>query len=328
MDNWKNKTVLVTGAAGFIGSHLVEELINLNARVKVFVRYTSSGTLGNLSFINSKNFDVIYGDLRDPFTVKKALKDVDIVFHLASLISIPYSYRSPRDNFDVNVNSILNILESAKMENVEQIIHTSTSEVYGTANYVPIDEKHPLQGQSPYSASKIAADMLVNSYFLSFDSPVLTIRPFNNFGPRQSSRAIIPTIILQALADRTIKLGDITTSRDFLFVKDTIRGYIQCSENFNKIKGETVNLGTGNEFTIEDTVIIISKLINNDVKIEQDTSKIRPKGSEVRRLCCNYDKVNTLIGWKPSFTFEQGLKETINFYKDNMDKFISNTNFV
>ena len=214
------------------------------------------------------------------------------------------------------------------MENVEQIIHTSTSEVYGTANYVPIDEKHPLQGQSPYSASKIAADMLVNSYFLSFDSPVLTIRPFNNFGPRQSSRAIIPTIILQALADRTIKLGDITTSRDFLFVKDTIRGYIQCSENFNKIKGETVNLGTGNEFTIEDTVIIISKLINNDVKIEQDTSKIRPKGSEVRRLCCNYDKVNTLIGWKPSFTFEQGLKETINFYKDNMDKFISNTNFV
>lgn len=328
MTNWKNKNVLVTGAGGFIGSHLVEELLKLGANVKVFLRYTSSGSIGNLAFLPTKNYELIYGDLRDPFAVKSALTDVDIVFHLASLISIPHSYRNPRDNFDVNVNSILNILEAAKIHGTEQVLHTSTSEVYGTAMYVPIDEKHPLQGQSPYSASKISADMLANSYFLSFDSPVITVRPFNNFGPRQSSRAIIPTIILQALANNKIKLGDTSTTRDFLFVKDTVKGYIKISENFEKIKGETFNLGTGKEFSINDTVNIISKLLDVDIEIVTDQSKIRPNKSEVRRLCCNFDKVNSLIGWKPSYSFEDGLEETIDFYRNYKEKFISNQSFV
>ncbi len=328
LSKWQNKNVLVTGAGGFIGSHLVEELVNLNANVKVFLRYTSSGNIGNLKYLENDSFDVIYGDLRDAYTVKNALKDVDIVFHLASLISIPYSYNSPKDNFDVNINSILNILEATRELDIDQVLHTSTSETYGSALYVPIDEKHPLQGQSPYSASKISADMLVNSYFLSFDSPVATIRPFNNFGPRQSSRAIIPTIILQLLQSNQLNLGDITTTRDFLFVKDTVQGFIKSSEHFQKLKGEVVNLGTGQEHTMKYVAELIAKLLDKEVTINLDESKMRPSGSEVRRLCCNYNKIKDLIGWNPAYNLEQGLQETIKFYQEYHDNFVMTKKFV
>jgi dTDP-glucose 4,6-dehydratase len=314
--NWNNRKVLVTGGSGFIGSHLVERLQTLGASIRVFVRYTSSGGIGNLALLPEKNFEVYYGDLRNPDAVKNAMKDIDFVFHLASLISIPYSYQNPRDNFDVNINSILNILQAAKELETSLVIHTSTSEVYGTAHYVPIDENHPLQGQSPYSASKIAADKLAESFYLSFNLPIITIRPFNTYGPRQSKRAIIPTIITQLLKGNKVKLGELSSTRDFLFVNDTVAGFITAAEQKEKLLGGIFNLGTGREISIKDLGLLIANIMEKKIEFEPDSKKFRPENSEVYRLCCNYSKFCSITDWKPKYILEMGLKETINYFSD------------
>ncbi|MFX0094261.1 MAG: GDP-mannose 4,6-dehydratase [Candidatus Hodarchaeota archaeon] len=326
--NWNEKKVLVTGGCGFIGSHLVELLQSLGAKIRVFARYTSSGSLGNLSFIPHNDIEIIYGDLRSPFIVRKAMKDIDIVFHLASLISIPYSYIDPSEYFAVNINSILNILESTRDLSTELVIHTSTSEVYGTAQYVPIDEKHPLQGQSPYSASKIAADKVAESFFLSFDLPVITVRPFNTFGPRQSTRAIIPHIIKQLLKDSTLRLGDLTPTRDFLYVKDTVNGFVTAAENSEKLVGRTVNIGTGKEIAIKDLAELIGRILNVQPVFQTDKLKLRPSKSEVRRLCCDAGQFISLTNWKPKYTLKQGLKETIEFYRNFGEYFHQSNDFL
>jgi len=325
---WDEKKVLVTGGCGFIGSHLVEQLQKLGANIRVFARYTSNGSVGNLQYLPKENLDIVYGDLRNPDRVYQAMKGIDIVFHLASLISIPYSYAAPRDYFDVNVNAILNILQAARSLSTELIVHTSTSEVYGTAQYVPIDEKHPLQGQSPYSASKIAADKVAESFFLSFNSPVVTIRPFNTFGPRQSTRAIIPTIIKQLLEGNELYLGDITTTRDFLYVKDTAKSFIKAAEHGKDILGKTLNVGTGNEISIEKLVELIGEILEIEPRIHLDSKKMRPVKSEVRRLCCDASLFKKYTGWTPNYTLRAGLIETIAFYREFGDQIYQSSEFV
>lgn len=316
--NWEGKKVLVTGAGGFIGSHLVQHLMKLGVEVRSFIRYTSHGSIGNLKFVpNYEDMEIVYGDLKDPYAVQRALTDVNYVFHLAALISIPYSYVHPREYFENNVNSILNLLQAAEEMGTDFIVHTSTSEVYGTAKYIPIDEKHPLTGQSPYSASKIAADKAVESFHLSFDSPVSTLRPFNNYGPRQSLRAITPTIISQLLSGQDLRLGDITTSRDFLYVKDTVRGFTQMIEKRDKARGKTINIGTGTETTVEDLAKLLIAKINPQKKILLDSAKLRPNKSEVVRLCADISLAEKILEWTPSFTFEQGLEKTIAWIKEN-----------
>lgn len=325
---WKEKNVLVTGGCGFIGSHLVELLNSLGAKVKVFVRYTSSGTLGNLSNSMSKDLEIVYGDLRNSYVVLQAMKDIDFVFHLASLISIPYSYINPVEYFDVNVNAIMNILNAARELSTELVVHTSTSEVYGTAQTIPINEHHPLQGQSPYSASKIAADKLAESYFLSYTLPVITIRPFNTFGPRQSTRAIIPTIINQLLQGDKLYLGDLTPTRDFLYVKDNIRGFISAVENYDKLLGKTLNVGTGEEISINDLALKIGEVMNKRPEIHVESRKLRPEKSEVRRLCCDATQFKSLTGWAPKYSFEEGLRETVAFYEENKELTFQNLDFM
>lgn len=313
--NLNGKKILVTGGCGFIGSHLVEMLQTLGSKVRVFARYTSSGSLGNLSFIDKKGLEIIYGDLRNPFIVNKAMEGIDVVFHLASLISIPYSYTNPNEYFDVNVKSILNILKAAHELSTELIIHTSTSEVFGTARYIPIDEKHPLKAQSPYSASKIAADKVVESFYLSYDMPIITIRPFNTFGPRQSTRAVIPSIILQLINDSTLFLGDLTPTRDFLYVKDTVNGFITAANNSIKLIGRDFNIGTGFEITIRNLVELIGEILDTKPVLKTDKKKLRPEKSEVHRLCCDARSFNSNTGWEPKYTLKQGLEETIHFFK-------------
>ncbi|MFX0051253.1 MAG: GDP-mannose 4,6-dehydratase [Candidatus Hermodarchaeota archaeon] len=326
--NWKNSQVLVTGAAGFIGSHLVEHLMDLGAEVRAFVRYTSSGKIGNLEFIkNRENMEIFYGDLKDPYSVKKALKGVRFVFHLASLISIPYSYTNPREYFDNNITFILNILQGIEEEGVDFVVHTSTSEVYGTAQYVPIDEKHPLVGQSPYSASKIGADKVVESFYLSFNSPVAILRPFNTFGPRQTTRAIIPTIIIQLLRGGNVFLGDITTTRDFLYVKDSVRGFTKMVEKRSTIQGKTINIGTGREVEIETVARYLTDLINPKAEILLDKSKIRPKKSEVRQLCADITLAKECLDWIPKYDLKRGLEETVDWMKENIDYYSQTKSF-
>ena len=279
MDNhWSRKKVLVTGAGGFIGSHLIERLIDLGADVKGFVRYNSRNDWGLLEIIPSQKLDslqIISGDLQDYDAVFSAVRDVDVIFHLGSLISIPYSYIRPRDTIENNILSTLNILTAARDLGVEKVVHTSSSEVYGTALYVPIDEKHPLQGQSPYSASKIGADKIAESFYCSFDLPVATIRPFNTYGPRQSARAIIPTIITQAIEQEKIKLGSLFPTRDYTFVKDTVNGFISTAESKSSI-GEVINIGSNFEISMGDLAQRISSLLNKDIEIVQDSSRVRP----------------------------------------------------
>ncbi|MFX0137756.1 MAG: GDP-mannose 4,6-dehydratase [Candidatus Hodarchaeota archaeon] len=326
--NWTNSQVLVTGAAGFIGSHLVEHLMDLGAEVRAFVRYTSSGKIGNLDFIkNRENMEIFYGDLKDPYSVKKALKDVRFVFHLASLISIPYSYTNPREYFENNITFILNILQGVVEEGVEFVVHTSTSEVYGTAQYIPIDEKHPLVGQSPYSASKIGADKVVESFYLSFNSPVAILRPFNTFGPRQTTRAIIPTIIIQLLRGGDVFLGDITTTRDFLYVKDTVRGFTKMVEKRSITQGKTINIGTGLEVEIKTVVRHLTDLINPKAKLLLDETKIRPEKSEVRRLCANITLAKKYLDWIPNYNLQRGLEETVDWMKKNIDYYSQTKSF-
>ena len=316
--NLKDSSILVTGAGGFIGSHLVEGLLKSGANVRAFVRYTSEGRTGNLKYIDGEheNLEIVMGDLKDPYACRAAMKDVDIVFHLASIISIPYSYKNPREYFDNNVYFILNILQAAQELGTKAVIHTSTSEVYGTAEKIPISESHPLKAQSPYSASKIAADKIAESFYRAFDSPVVTIRPFNTYGPRQSVRAVVPTIITQALGQKTILLGDLRPTRDFLYVKDTVRGFIEVAEKVENLFGMTINLGTGVEVTIEKLVQMITKVTESSAKVVFDATRIRPTKSEVSRLCADVSLAKKHIGWKPEMKLEDGLRETVQWYRN------------
>lgn len=313
-----DSSVLVTGSAGFIGSHLTEYLLKEGARVRAFVRYSSDGYLGNLKYLEPfpDNLEIFFGDLRNPDAVREAMKGVDCVFNLASIVSIPYSYRNPREYFDNNLYFILNILEAAKDLGTAAIVHISTSEVYGTAERVPIDEKHPLKGQSPYSASKIGADKVAESFYRSFDSPVITIRPFNTYGPRQSERAVIPTIILQALHNKAILLGDVRPTRDFNFVEDTVSGIAMAAERIEKAYGEVINIGSGVEVTIEEVANQILELTESDANIVFNASKVRPTKSEVQRLCADASKAKKLLGWESKITLREGLKRNIQWYKE------------
>jgi len=309
----KGKIVLVTGASGFIGSHLVEALVLKGAEVKTLVRYNSRndwGMLENIPAEVKENLDVTAGDIMDPRVVKAAIKNCDIVFHLAALIGIPYSYVAPESYVNTNIKGTLNVMQASREEGVEKIVHTSTSEVYGTAKYVPIDENHPLQGQSPYSASKIGADMLAHSYFLSFNTPVAIIRPFNTFGPRQSARAVIPTIISQALQENDIKLGSLTPVRDLTYVKDTVNGFIKVAESDNST-GEIINIGNGKGITIGELAEKILHLMDSASTIRTDEGRIRPEKSEVMQLICDNSKAKKMLGWSPHYSLDDGLKETI-----------------
>jgi len=316
--------VLVTGAGGFIGSHLTEELVRQGEEVRAFVRYNSRderGLLEDLPKEIQNQIEVVPGDLKDPDGVKKALKGCSKVFHLGALIAIPYSYIHPFDFIQTNVLGLAHLLNACLEEGtMEKFIHTSTSEVYGTAQYIPIDEKHPLQAQSPYAASKIAADKLAESYYLSFGLPIATLRPFNTFGPRQSLRAIIPTIISQAIGDKKIRLGNTQPRRDFLFVKDTVRGFIQLGKCEGAV-GKVVNIGTGTDISIEELVKKILGLMGKQGKIEVEDRRIRPEKSEVMQLLSDTRLAQKLFQWAPRYTLEDGLKETIEWFRKNLSRF-------
>jgi NAD dependent epimerase/dehydratase len=321
------KNILITGADGFIGSHLVEELVLLGWNVKALVLYNSLGRWGwleNCNPIIKNNFEIIAGDIRDPFFVKNVIKNCDYVIHLAALIAIPYSYSSPKSYIDTNVVGTLNVLQAAKELGVCRIIHTSTSEVYGTARYVPIDENHPLQGQSPYSASKIGADQIAHSFFASYGIPVVVCRPFNTYGPRQSARAIIPSIIIQILSGATeIKLGSLAPTRDFSYIKDTVSGFIAALDSKEGC-GEAVNFGSNYEISIKDTASLIAEILNRDIAIIEDINRVRPKKSEVERLWADNTKAKKLFNWEPKYNGVSGLRlgliETINWFEkaDNL----------
>jgi NAD dependent epimerase/dehydratase len=323
----KNKNILVTGADGFIGSHLVEMLVKQEARVKALSFYNSFNNWGWLEDIDClKQIEVLNGDIRDSHYCKRITKDIDIVFHLAALIAIPYSYVAPSSYVDTNINGTLNIIQASLENNVKKVIHTSTSEVYGTAKYIPIDELHPLQPQSPYSASKIGADSIAMSFYNSFGLPVTIARPFNTYGPRQSARAVIPTIITQIInGAEKIKLGDITPTRDFNYVEDTCRGFIALALS-DKTIGEVINVGSNFEISIKDTLEIIKDIMNSDIQFVIDKQRIRPKKSEVQRLWCDNTKINKLTGFKPKYSMQDGLKKTIEWFniKENLAKYKSN----
>ena len=306
------KKVLITGADGFIGSHLTEMLVSQGYKVKALSQYNSFNSWGWLESINcKKDVEIITGDIRDPHYCKIITKDVDIIFHLAALIGIPFSYVAPDSYVETNIKGTLNICQAAKENGISRLIHTSTSEVYGTAQYVPIDEKHPLQPQSPYSASKIAADSMAMSFYNSFNLPVTIARPFNTYGPRQSARAIIPTIITQiASGKKEIKLGDVSPTRDFNYVEDCCRAFIMLAEN-DKTIGETFNIGSNKEISISDTFKLIKELMSSDVTFVNDQQRNRPKKSEVYRLWCDNNKINKLVGYKPQIIIQDGLKKTI-----------------
>ena len=316
--------ILVTGAGGFIGSHLTEYLVEQGHKVKAFIRYNSRNFWGWLE--KSKYIDdieIYSGDIRDYDSVYESMKGIDYVFHLAALIGIPYSYYSPLAYIKTNIEGTYNILQSAHELGTKRIIHTSTSEVYGTAQYIPINEKHPINPQSPYSATKASADYLAKSFYLSFDSPVTIVRPFNAFGPRQSARAVIPTIITQVLNNKkakAIKLGNLNSSRDFTYVLDTVEGIYKIGLN-DKTIGEVINIGNGKDISIYETVSIINKLINNNINIKTKivSKRVRPEKSEVQRLICDNSKAHKLTGWKPRYTLEEGLEKTIDWFRENLN---------
>ena len=315
--------VLVTGSDGFIGSHLVEELVKKGYEVRAFVYYNSFNNWGWLDTLPKDIMDhveVFAGDVRDPNGVRESMKGVDAVFHLAALIAIPFSYHSPDAYVDTNIKGTLNVLQAARDQGIRVLV-TSTSEVYGTAQYVPIDEKHPYQGQSPYSATKIGADRLAESFYRSFDLPVTIVRPFNTFGPRQSARAVIPTIITQLLAGKEeIKLGSLTPTRDFNYVKDTAHGFIAMYES-DKTIGQEINIATQKEISIGQLAEELIRQINPNARIICDEDRLRPEKSEVNRLLGSNEKILQLTDWKPQYTFEQGLAETIEFLRNNLDKY-------
>lgn len=318
------KSALITGADGFIGSHLTEDLVESGYKVKAFAYYNSFNSWGWLDTIPKeilKEIEVFTGDVRDPNGVKEAMKNIDEVFHLAALIAIPFSYHSPDTYVDTNIKGTLNILQAARDLETSRVLITSTSEVYGTAQYVPIDEKHPMQGQSPYSATKIGADRLAESFYRSFNMPITIVRPFNTYGPRQSARAVIPTIITQLLAGKLeIKLGSLTPTRDFNYVKDTVNGFIEIAKSNNTI-GEEINIATQQEITIGELAEELIRQINPNARIICEEQRLRPEKSEVNRLLGSNEKIKQLTDWKPNYTFEQGLAETIEFFKHNLDKY-------
>lgn len=316
--------ILVTGADGFIGSHLTEMLVLKGYKVKALSQYNSFNNWGWLEDISSKDqVEIITGDIRDPHFCKHITKDIDIIFHLAALIAIPYSYVAPDSYVDTNIKGTLNICQAAKENGVARVIHTSTSEVYGTAQYVPIDESHPLQAQSPYSASKIAADAMAMSFYNSFELPVTIARPFNTYGPRQSARAVIPTIITQiATGQDVIKLGDVTPTRDFNYVEDTCRGFVMLAES-DKTIGETVNIGSNSEISVADTLQLIKELMVSNVTFIHDEQRQRPEGSEVFRLWCDNKKIRQLTGYESEIDIRAGLKKTIDWITEpsNLKKY-------
>lgn len=321
--NQSGRTVLVTGAGGFIGSHLTERLVKMGAKVKAFVRYNSRNDWGQIDLLSKetlKEVEVITGDLRDSDAVRQATKGADSIFHLGALIAIPYSYIHPRESVETNILGTLNVLTAARENDVKRVVHTSTSEVYGTAQYVPIDEKHPLQAQSPYAASKIGADMLAVSYYRSFDLPVGIIRPFNTYGPRQSARAAIPTIISQVLTKKQLSLGSLHPTRDYTYIDDTVDAFIKVAEN-SKFIGETVNIGSNFEISIGDIAQKVMAATGFKKKIVTDPARIRPELSEVERLWCDNAKARKLLGWKPKVGFDEGLKKTIAWISDNIEQY-------
>lgn len=319
--DWSGRTVLVTGAGGFIGSHLTERLVEVGARVKALVRYTSTGSWGWLDESPMKaELEVVLGDVRDQESIRGAMEGVDTVFHLAALIGIPYSYRSASSYVRTNVEGTLNVLELARGEGVRRVIQTSTSEVYGSAQYTPMDEGHPLQGQSPYSASKIGADMLAMSFHRSHALPVGIVRPFNTFGPRQSARAVIPTIIAQALRGEEVRIGSLEPTRDFNYVSDTVSGFVLAAECEATV-GEVVNLGSGKETSIEALARAILELMALDLPIRSEDRRKRPERSEVDRLCASAEKARSLMGWEPRYSLHEGLAETVAWMREHGDRY-------
>ncbi|MFQ6032758.1 MAG: GDP-mannose 4,6-dehydratase [Candidatus Zixiibacteriota bacterium] len=319
----QNKKVLVTGAGGFVGSHLVEALVKYGAKVKAFVHYNSRNDWGMLEEVNKnilKEVDVTASDLRDADAVRKAVKGEEVVFHLGALIGVPYSYVNPRDVVDTNVSGTLNILSAARDFKVKKIIHTSTSEVYGTAQYVPMDENHPVNPQSPYAASKLSADLLALSFHRSYDLPVGVIRPFNIYGPRQSARAVIPSIITQALLKKKVNLGSISPTRDLTYVGDSASGFIAFAE-CEKTVGEVVNLGSNREVSISQLIEIVSTCLNKKIKVNKEEKRVRPEKSEVERLLSDSSKAKALFGWNPKIDIEEGIRKTVGWMEKNIDRY-------
>ncbi len=317
---WSSKRVAVTGAGGFIGSHLTEALVQAGADVTAVVRYTSRGGDGNLRYVAPEvrsKLRIVRIDLKDGEAARDALQGAQVIFNLAAFVGIPYSYANPHDTVLNNVVSTLNVLGVARANQVERLVQTSTSEVYGSARQVPIPESHPLQPQSPYSASKIATDSIALSYYYSFDLPVTIVRPFNTFGPRQSARAVIPTVIAQALAGSEIRIGATTTTRDFTFVEDTVRGFMLAAEAPAAV-GEVFNIGTGREISINDTIEAIVRIVGKDVRLVPDQQRIRPEKSEVSRLCADIGKAERVLGYQPQVTLEEGLRRTVAWMHDHL----------
>ncbi|MCL5958561.1 MAG: SDR family NAD(P)-dependent oxidoreductase [Chloroflexi bacterium] len=318
---WKGKVVLVTGAGGFIGSHLAERVLQLGAETRAFVRYTSRAQAGFLDTLDPavrNSINIIHGDLRDYHAVAQATKGVDVVLHLGALIGIPYSYVHPRETVETNVTGTLNVLMAAREAGAERIVQTSSSEVYGTARYVPMDEAHPLQAQSPYSASKIGSDKIGESFFDSYGLPVVILRPFNTYGPRQSARAVIPTIITQAQADQEIKLGNLTPRRDFTYVTDTVEGFIKAAECEGAV-GRTINLGTSTEISIGELVEKIGQILGRKLRVNPDAIRVRAAGSEVERLFSDNRLARELLSWQPQVSLEDGLARTISWIGQNLN---------
>ncbi len=324
--DWNGRQVLVTGAGGFIASHLVERLASEGAQVRAFTRYNSRNDVGMLRLIPQDVFsklEVIGGDLRDVEAVRAAVRGVDTVFHLGALIAIPYSYVHPREVIETNVMGTVNVLMAARDFDIRRVVHTSTSEVYGTAQYTPIDEEHPLQGQSPYSASKIGADKIAESFYRSFEVPVVTLRPFNTYGPRQSTRAVIPTVITQALTSDEVKLGSLDPSRDFTFVRDTVNGFV-CVAEADHVLGEEINLGNDNTIRIGDLAEKIFSIIGKSPKVITDAQRIRPDKSEVMKLWASNQKAKEMIGWEPRVSLDEGLRLTVEWISAHLDLYRSN----
>jgi NAD dependent epimerase/dehydratase len=318
---WRNRRVLITGAGGFIGSHLAERVAQFGARTRCFLRYNSRGSLGWLSASQWRSeLEIIHGDIRDYGDVLRAAEDVDTIFHLGALVGIPYSYHSPRSYVQTNIEGTFNILEAARHHGTERLVCTSTSEVYGSSLYLPIDEKHPLQAQSPYAATKAGADKLAESYHLSFGLPVTIARPFNTYGPRQSSRAVIPAIVTQALGQSTVKLGNVHTARDFVFVSDTVEAFTQIAEASATI-GKTLNVGTGTETSIHELSEIIFELAGVQCRVEAEEQRRRPETSEVERLCADSSLLNQLTGWTPKVPLREGLTRTIDWIRQNLETY-------
>ncbi len=319
--NWQGKRVLVTGAGGFIGSHLTERLVELGARACALVHYNALGSWGWLDHSPRKaDIEVLAGDIADQASVRAAVEGTEVVFHLAALIAIPYSYQAPASYVRTNIEGTLNVLQAARDLKIERLVHTSTSEVYGTARFVPITEAHPLQGQSPYSASKIGADKMVEAFHCSFGVPAVTVRPFNTFGPRQSARAVIPTIITQALTGQTVKLGNLSPTRDLNFVANTVDGFLRTAAEPQAI-GQTINLGSGKEISVGNLVQVIARLVGKPIDVQSEEKRLRPENSEVERLLADNSRARTLLAWEPKVGLEEGLQRTIAWLRENQGRY-------